>query len=383
MEKRPALLTLPPTKSKSSLPRKPGPLGDPDHYLTKPELIVKGYLNLALRDFTGSMIGSRLIYRFATETPDLFCNAGLALLIGADHTPAFRYLTHLLLRQDDVMGIVADPIRFNKLDAQTLFLHLMSFDPGLDIRLAKYVQRNENNLQGRFTDQTAERALDILDVASHGRRIVQILSHLVEHNNPRISSKATLVIGRRIQNVDWVERQMKIQDDPRHRANAIQSIWGIDSQKARRLLEDHVPDPNNRVAGNATYGLHTLGDTRASEFAKRMANHADPEFRWTAAWVMGKIGHPNLVDPLQELLRDDNPQVKSASLRALVGIQREFARQEAAKPRIVLPVPLQPAKVAAEKRVQEKRAQNKGRILIPDMEISLDGKHTATRLVYR
>lgn len=50
------------------------------------------------------------------------------------------------------------------------------------------------------------------------------------------------------------------ESDPRVRANAIESLWGVDSPEARTLLSFATNDANNRVVGNALLGLYHLGN---------------------------------------------------------------------------------------------------------------------------
>ena len=66
--------------------------------------------------------------------------------------------------------------------------------------------------------------------------------HLADYPDPRISSKATLLIGKRIQDGHWAGQQWQRQEDPRVRANSIESIWGIDSPECRALLWSVVED---------------------------------------------------------------------------------------------------------------------------------------------
>jgi len=94
------------------------------------------------------------------------------------------------------------------------------------------------------------RALDILDQTSCGRRLLPVVGHLVDHRNNRISAKATLFVGRRVQNPSWTAKQLT-QPDARVRANAVEALWGVDSPAAAGILEDCSGDRNHRVVGNS------------------------------------------------------------------------------------------------------------------------------------
>lgn len=342
--------------------------------LSPQELLVREYLDLAMEQFSGSMVGARTIRRFAVETPDLFCNAGLVLLLQREPSALpIQYLMSQLLQQQDLMRAVSDPWRFNREHEVMMFKLLLARDPSLDIRLAKSLPQKDASPAEGITGEGAERALDILDVTSSGRRIVQILSHLMDYPNPRIASKAMLVIGKRIQNVDWAEKQVLTQTDSRSRANAIETIWGVDTNQAKRVLAQAAHDPNNRVAGNSAFGLHVLGDARSSALAKRMAYEAAPSFRSTAAWVMGQIGDPEFLGPLKDLIRDDNPAVKSASLRSILHIRREQMRLEAIKPQVVAQEEVTEKQQEAVKQLENDVAR------APEINLRLDGRQFATR----
>ena len=61
------------------------------------------------------------------------------------------------------------------------------------------------------------------------------------------------MIGRGSKSTKWVMGRLS-ESDPRVRANAIESMWGVDTPEARTLLNFAVSDANNRVAGNALLG---------------------------------------------------------------------------------------------------------------------------------
>jgi HEAT repeat protein len=103
---------------------------------------------------------------------------------------------------------------------------------------------------------------------------------------------------------------------------------------ARDLLWDHTRDANNRVAGNSLVGLHLLGEERVVGSVLTMANNPLPEFRWTAAWAMSKIGSPQFVPPLNSMIKDDNPGVRRSALKALASIHKEVRHEEAQKEKL-------------------------------------------------
>jgi HEAT repeat protein len=132
-----------------------------------------------------------------------------------------------------------------------------------------------------------------------------------------------------------------------------------------RCLEDE----NNRVVGNALMGLHLLGEQRVTELVKEMLQDPRPQFRWTAAWVMGQIGSPDFFECLVQARADSNSGVRKAAGRALVAIRQvAIAReQEAAKA-------TEPAATVPEVTIEAEKPPPD-----PGIEVHLDGKYIAQR----
>jgi HEAT repeat protein len=117
--------------------------------------------------------------------------------------------------------------------------------------------------------------------------------------------------------------------DPRLRANAIEGSWGSKSQTAIRLMEASTSDENPRVVANAFIGLHAAGCAGIPQRVLNLSRSHAPGHRSAAAWTMGKLGHPEFIERLTNLIRDGNPQVRSTAVRALGQISRAEARRMA------------------------------------------------------
>ena len=298
-------------------------------HLNREELLVQEYLLRALAEFGHSLLSIQLIKQLAAETPEFFCNAALRILLYPDDSPGQRYMATLLLNQDGMLRMLAEPWRFTRGEAILLFSQLMASDRSLDVRLARCLPNRQGSVAPGFDVPPVERALDILDETSGGRRIVPILGHLVQHIESRISSKAALVVGKRVQDVAWTERQLRQGEDRRLGANAVEAIWGLESPKSRTLLWDHTRDQHNRVAGNSMVGLHLLGEEKIGQMLSTMANHPKAAFRATSCWAMGKTGNSQSLPQLQTMVKDEDSKVRSAALKAMLKIRKEEARKQA------------------------------------------------------
>jgi hypothetical protein len=82
-------------------------------------------------------------------------------------------------------------------------------------------------------------------------------------------------------------------------------------------------DGNNRVRGNALYGLYLLRAEGVRQQILAMSRHPDATFRSTAAWVMGETMDPEFLIQLQEMVRTERGAARMSALRALARLRSE------------------------------------------------------------
>jgi len=288
--------------------------------------LVDTYLHQALKELHVSPLSKQLIRRLATEESGCFTEAALKFLEKDGESGAHRYVSALLLGQPDIFDQISDPAKGSLQRAITLLRRMIAIDPSFDVKLArKLPDRSGANGAEAYEGMQAGRTLEILDRVSVGRRLVPVLGHLVRSPDPRLCAQAILFVGRRIQNPVWTERQLMHAND-RVRANAIESLWGVTSASAIRLLESLVDDDSHRVAGNSLVGLHVVGVPGVLARLTEMAIHRNPKCRCTAAWAIGRVGDAIFVPLLNLLVTDRDPGVRSASLRALIQIRKSDDR---------------------------------------------------------
>jgi hypothetical protein len=260
--------------------------------------------------------------RFAAEASGLFAPVAVGLLLAANDSPGYRYLAMLLVRQPSLFKQLSNPWIFTRPQAGRLSRRLMAVDPTLDIRFARQLPARSGSTADTLTGQHAERALDVLDDISPGQRVVPVLSHLTRHPDRLLSSKATLLVGKRVKNIAFARRLISEGGDPAVRANAIESVWGNESPAVAQLYHDCLEDRQNRVVGNAMVGLFLAGKEDVSSVVKRFSQDYKPDFRMTSAWTMGKTGETDFVPLLSPLIADDHPAVRGAALRSLQSIRQ-------------------------------------------------------------
>ena len=133
----------------------------------------------------------------------------------------------MLIRQPTLLPHLSDPLRFEKEESVRLFKNLLVINSSLDLSLARCLPDRTGISEVNLSIPESLRALSIIDETSIGRRVIPILGHLVNHPDKRISSTAALVVGKRIQSVDWAKRFLRPDHDDRLRANAIVFIWVV------------------------------------------------------------------------------------------------------------------------------------------------------------
>jgi hypothetical protein len=290
---------------------------------------VSVYLDQTVAHFQSDPRTPQLLRCLAKEYPELFFAAAAKHVEAEADSPARRLLAALLLRQESLLERVTNPSH-SCARAIRLFKGLMTADPTLDFKLGRMLpgrdgEDGEHLLRGKH----AARAIEILDQTSPGQRLMSVIGHLPNCTDAHISSKAALFVGHRVTNPAWVARQLD-REDPRIRANVVESTWGTKSEVAVRMLEECAIDSCNRVAGNALIGLHLAGCADTVERALEMSRSGDRSRRSAAAWAMGKMGSGKFLGRLTELLRDEDAKVRSTAVRSLAEIGRSEAARLAA-----------------------------------------------------
>jgi hypothetical protein len=289
--------------------------------------------------------GRQELSQMFSNDPAVFCAAALPCLKGGADSAAYRALTSLLVPENSLTarlcdllilsrigssyldliwqltGMICDPGPFRREEALSSAGQLLEIDPLFDLKLASTICRPGRAEAGQVTGKAAERTLDIVGALPETPRVIPALAHLISSDNSRLKSKATMIIGRRLQNSTWAETHLG-ECDPRVRANAVESLWGLDTPGARTILEQALEDPHNRVIANALVGLHKLRFPDLGPLIVKLSAHSDPLFRISGAWVMEQISDQRFLPVLTEMIRDQNPAVRTGAFRAIASLKR-------------------------------------------------------------
>ncbi len=121
--------------------------------------------------------------------------------------------------------------------------------------------------------------------------------------------------------------------DPRVRARAdsVEVIADIfkDSPQAAEMLRPFLDDKDNRTRGNATVAYYRYDPEKSVAVLQDMAECKDKWMRFSAAWALGEIGDSDTSSVLENLLDDNDEQVKEMarkSLSRIIGAQAAEAK---------------------------------------------------------
>ena len=210
---------------------------------------------------------------------------------------------------------LCDPNVFSSQDAIAIARERARLDSLFTSRLARAVLDGGSPAES----QKALRLMEILSAISAPVRVV-LISPLLHHPDPRVQSKASLLVAKANQSWRWVQQRMR-DPDARVRANALEALWGLSTQEARAIFRQALDDPDNRVVGNALLGLHRASDPSCSEKIIELAADPREEFRGTAIWAMQQINDPAFIPVLSGLLRQGGPESRAKTMRALASVK--------------------------------------------------------------
>jgi hypothetical protein len=284
-------------------------------------------LETLVEEFDRDVAGAReQICTLCERDPRAFQDAAVRLLKTWYTSRGIQYVVSLLAASDLLLVALCNPA-LTRDGAISLARAAMETDAAMDVRLAKTVAEKAG---AGLPAAAAARLMDVLDAVSHGNRIMPSLLRLLRQPDAQLRSKAVLMIGRASRNVKWVQNRLA-DADPRTRANAVEALWGIDTTEARELLRVAAADSNNRVAGNALFALHRMGDAWAEPELLKMATAESAAFRASAVWAMSETGDPCFLEAVAHRMGDADAMVRKRAFSALGRLKNAAARRRAAQ----------------------------------------------------
>jgi hypothetical protein len=271
---------------------------------------------------SSSAMSKRDLRRMLEKDGARFLQSSCRVLKASAEGPGAVYLMELLWSNPVLVSGLIEPALLPLDTAIRFAKRWVEYDSMLDIKLLHMGFPSEATTVQNVDIVRAKRVLAIVNELPACRHILLPLVNLLHSPDPKVRFKAASLYGRTSQNGDWVRKRLSDMD-PRVRANAVESLWGMDSSSARAVLREASRDQHHRVAANALVGLHRIGAYDVTASLQKMAKGAEPMGRAAAAFAMGQILNVDFKPVLESLLKDDNPQVRSQALRSLIRLKRQ------------------------------------------------------------
>jgi hypothetical protein len=157
-----------------------------------------------------------------------------------------HYLVALFVSSGLLLRALCDSA-LSREDALSLGRSAKRVDPLVDVALARSLADGAMG-SGAVPIADPSRLMDILCEIADAGRIMPSLMRMMRHPNSHLRSKAVKLIGRGSLSARWVMGRLS-ESDPRIRANAVESLWGVDTPEARALLNFAANDGDNRRRG--------------------------------------------------------------------------------------------------------------------------------------
>lgn len=283
-----------------------------------PDEVPTTFSNMVRNFETDATEGRRLILGFLEKDRDLFLAGAMEVLKSGDASRAGQFVVSLLSSNGMLLQALSDS-SLSRDQAIALGRAIKRADPMMDSVLAHSLADSATG-NGAVVISDPARIMEILCDIADPARVMPSMMRLLRHPNPYLRSKAVKMIGRGSRSVRWVMGRLN-ESDPRIRANAVESLWGVATPEARTMLNFAASDANNRVVGNALLGLYYLGEACSLTNIANLAEHEFSLFRSTAAWVMGATGDPRFTDALRRLISETDSLVRKRTFMALKRIK--------------------------------------------------------------
>jgi HEAT repeat protein len=276
------------------------------------------FLEDAVASFAVNPTGAtNSIRQLQVSDPPGFVLAAVRLLSSTEEkSPGVQYVAGLVFAGDLLIDALLDSRILADEPALALARNLGAAEPLLDVRLVRQMLANAAGELRAVKPESALRVLMLVEQISDCSRLSSYLVQMMRHPSPPVRSKVALLLGKSNFNLGRI-KSFLASDDPRLRANAVESLWGQGDKPVITMLWEASKDGNRRVAINALVGLCKAGDRAAYDRLKHAAVAGDPVTRAGAAWAMGEIADAEFAETLEKLKQDEEPKVRSMAERSV------------------------------------------------------------------
>lgn len=230
-------------------------------------------------------------------SPQAFLAVARGMLMDARDTPETRYVVALLSSRGLLLGLLKELAHVDSGAAGAVAQIAQRMDPGFERMLERSV------LEAREAGaEDPEFLLGVLEALTGGLNLLPLMGQLRHSGDSRVRSKLAAMLGKMVVAHDWFDG-LRADPDPRVRANAIESLWGLEGAFAEACFRHALEDPHHRVVTTALVGLYQQGNVESVRRLAGLSGHPDAAFRAAAAWAMGRTGDPRYLPLLKSMRR--------------------------------------------------------------------------------
>jgi hypothetical protein len=281
---------------------------------------------LATNFGSNRMLAAKAIRGMYQLDPVGFPPAAAEVIWSGDDVEGAPFLLAILVANTDWLRTICDPRKYTLEQSLDLVRRARKLDPLTEVKLAKMLA----TLTFATEDETqfASRVLEVLEQSPDAFTTLPALRQLSLSSNPRVRSKAALLIGRIIQNPQWAA-QPSSETDPRVSANAVESLWGVSTSAAREAFFGAAMNKHHRIAANGIVGLYLMGDECSIPFLFHLSRSENPLGRAAACWAMGHLEDPRFLPALARLIEDPDPVARKAAFKWMARVRQKMTQLRA------------------------------------------------------
>lgn len=178
-------------------------------------------------------------------------------------------------------------------------------------------------------------AVSSLGMVGEGRAAEALHALFVDSGDPRIQAAILTALGliHRRESVEVIAQGLR-SPDGRVRANAVEALGGYDLREpeAARYFQPLLRDENNRAAANAILALYPYDRDLSVASLQRMLKSKEALQRSSAAYIIGELQDPLLVQGLITMINTEQDRdVLNSSLRSIERIRNPEMKAGIAK----------------------------------------------------
>ena len=190
------------------------------------------------------------------------------------------------------------------------------------------LQRLSRRLVGGPIEQCVK-AMQVIQELGLADQLRSVLVPMCAHPNPRVRSKAVMVLGEVPAASEVLLEKVINDNDPRVRANAIEVLESRLQEAYVPLLAERARSSHNRERANAIKALGKMKVGTAVGQLMNMMRDQRSEHRISALWALRQIGWWQLLGEVGRLAKeDDNLRVRRYALTILRNVAESVQLQK-------------------------------------------------------